>query len=436
MRIGMLLHDPQEFGGLEEYAATLAVGLRQLGHEVSVVSDTWVPGSNQYVRRLRDHEVPFVQPPRWVSRPVSHWETKERLIEALTHGLAPVAWVGAPLAMARRRCAWPEARLSARHALRGWLTRHVVGPDRRNQVARVLLDAWAWRWRPDVLHIQGYTRNLLYAVEWAQGRIPVVYEEHQTPDARFNWWERFHETVNKAQRVVAVSEESARALRAVCGVTRPIAVRSPLLPDPADGTRVTTVDPSRARPLRVTTVARLVVAKGLDYLLPAIARVRAVHPGVEFRVHGDGPLREDLLAQAASLGLDGHGIFVGAFTDRAALTDILRDTDIFVMSSVLEGQPLGLVEAMAHGCPIVTTDVGGIPELIEDGVNGLLCGSRDADAIALRIETLLAQPELRRRLGAAARRTYERGPYQPSAVCAHLASIYADAHREALATPA
>jgi glycosyltransferase involved in cell wall biosynthesis len=262
--------------------------------------------------------------------------------------------------------------------------------------------------------------------------VPLVYEEHMTPDPRFDWWERFHDTVNKAERVVAVSEESARALRIVCGVTRPIAVRSPLLPDPSQP-EVRALGPARPPgPLRVTTVARLSVAKGLDYLLHAIARVKATHPAAEFRVYGDGPLRAALVTLAAQLGLDGQRIFVGAFTDRQALTRIMHDTDVFVLSSVLEGQPLGLVEAMAHACPIVTTSVGGIPELIEDGVNGLLCQPRDADALAERIDRLLADADLRRRLGAAARRTYERGPYQPAKVCAHLASIYADVRREAL----
>ena len=113
------------------------------------------------------------------------------------------------------------------------------------------------------------------------------------------------------------------------------------------------------------------------------------------------------------------------------LGNLNADTDIFVISSVLEGQPMCLVEAMAHGCPIVTTAVGGIPELIEDGVNGLLCAPRDPDALAERIQLLMERSDLRRRLGAAARRTYEQGPYQPASVCAHFESIYGEVLRQA-----
>ena len=397
------------------------------------MSDTWVPKSNQYVRRLRGHGVPFVQPLKWLSRPASHWATKERILTWLMWVAFPLVCGAAAWVAVWRRQSWAAAWHSASHAARGWLMRHVVGPDRRRPLALVLLRWWRWRWRPDVIHVQGYTRNLLYAVDWAHAaKVPVVYEEHQTPDARFNWWEHFHETVNKAHRVIAVSEESARALRTVCGVTRPIAVRNPLLPDPRSaGWSPRQVDRPHGAAVRVTTVARLSVAKGLEYLLQAIARIRASHPDAEFRVYGDGPLRQDLLDLAAQLGLDGSRIFVGAFTLREDLTTILANTDIFVMSSVLEGQPLGLVEAMAHGCPIVTTSVGGIPELIEDGVNGLLCAPRDPDALAERIQLLMDRPDLGHRLGGAARRSYEQGPYQPASVCAHFESIYGDVLRQA-----
>ena len=68
MKICMILFDPQEFGGLEEYATTLAVGLKQQGQDVSVLSMTWAPPENQYFRRLRKHGVTVVQIPKWLFR--------------------------------------------------------------------------------------------------------------------------------------------------------------------------------------------------------------------------------------------------------------------------------------------------------------------------------------------------------------------------------
>jgi glycosyltransferase involved in cell wall biosynthesis len=176
--------------------------------------------------------------------------------------------------------------------------------------------------------------------------------------------------------------------------------------------------------LFITTVARLSVAKGLEYLLEAIVQVQATHPTTQFRVYGDGVLRQALMDRASELGLDGQAIFVGVFTDREELSRIMAQTDIFVMSSILEGQPLAMVEAMAYGCPIVTTAVGGIPELIKDGVNGLLCRPKDPECLAQKTNALIEDPALRTRLGHAARQSYEQGPFQPSAVCDHFIAIY------------
>jgi glycosyltransferase involved in cell wall biosynthesis len=429
----MILHDPQEFGGLEEYATTLAVGLQQQGHQVSVLSTTWAPPTNQYMLRLRQNGVTVVQVPKLLSWPISHWPTKMRMLAVFLRLASPLIYLLAGGLFLRRRCSWEQALSSAHDWLRGQLLIHLlgrlIGSERYKPLTRLLLNWWRWRWRPDLFHIQGYTSTLLFAIEWAHAhKIPVVYEEHQTPDAQFNWWQGFQQSINKATTVVAVSEKSAEALRMVCGVTQPIVVRNPLLPDPMASGWHRNGKPRQAdEPIRVTTVARLVVAKGLTYLLEAIAQVRTTYPATQFRVYGDGVLREELLACADRLGLDGKDIFVGAFTRREELSQIMAQTDIFVMSSILEGQPLGMVEAMAYGCPIVVTSVGGIPELIEEGVNGLLCQPGDSACLAQKIRTLIEDPALRIRLGQAARQSYERGPFQPVAVCNHFNSIYQEA---------
>jgi len=177
----------------------------------------------------------------------------------------------------------------------------------------------------------------------------------------------------------------------------------------------------------MVTLARLYVTKGLIHLLDAIVDVRRTHPDTVFTVYGDGPLRGELLEAAAARGLDGRQIFQHAFTDRQSLTRILGENDVFVMSSILEGQPLALVEAMAHGIPIVTTTVGGIPELIEDGVNGLLCPPADAAKLADAIRVMIDDPALRDRLGRAARQSYEKGRFSPAAVCQTFVRAYQQA---------
>ena len=438
MRVCMVLYDFQDFGGLEEYVATLAIGLRALGHETSVLSCAWVSEDNQYRRRLVEQGVPVVDMPRWISRPASDWDVKMRILGRLMRMLSPVSAVLAAMHMVLTRGDWSQSLASAR----GWVSGRIMrclAPDRRPVIGRWLLAWWRLRWRPDLLHVHGYTTNLLFAVQWAQAqRVPVVYEEHQTPDPQFDWWRGFSDVINKASAVLAVSERSALALETVCGVTRPIVIRPPLLPDPVDsGWQLRNRHHAgTGGPMRITTVARLYVTKGLTYLLEAIAQIRSTHPDTDFKVYGDGPLRAELCAYARRLNLDPDAIFPGAFTTRDALGRILAETDIFVLSSILEGQPLSILEAMAYGCPIVTTSVGGIPELIEDGVNGLLCEPADPQTLADAIRRMIDDPVLREHLGRQSRRSFEQGPYQPLAVCAHLVPTYSGALASGVAVPA
>ena len=426
MRIGHIFYDMQAFGGLEEYAVTLAGALKEVcGHEVAVFSTAWVQPDNQYLLRLQVQGIPVIQPPRWLSLAASDWATKEKILVHLLTLLMPIVYLLA-VGLKFRGRTWSEAATSARNWLQGQLMSRLIGPDRREPLARLLLTWWRLRWRPDILHIQGYTTNLLFVIEWANAcGLPTAYEEHQTPDPQFDWWQGFQGSINKADTVIAVSAKSATGLRAVCGVTRPIVVRAPQLPDPLPLGRPAPSPALRSDDtIQMTTVARLAVAKGLPYLLEAAQQVLQTHPQARFRVYGDGEMREQLLARAAELGLPGAEIFPGPFTSRAQLTEIMAQTDIFVMSSILEGQPLGVIEAMAYGCPIVTTAVGGIPEVIEDGYNGLLCPAHDPACLADKIRQLIDDPTKRAELGWAARRSYEAGPYQPADLAANLTAIY------------
>ncbi|HAV76804.1 MAG TPA: hypothetical protein DCX53_05550 [Anaerolineae bacterium] len=431
MRICMISYDMQEFGGLEEYAVNLAIGLKQQGHEVSYMSAAWVEPDNQYAVRLKASNIYLVQPPKCISMPASDWDTKERILRSMMLVLGPLTFsLGIGMSMLKRR-PFQQAWTSAHNWLKGKLMDRFIGPDYRKSIGRFLLNWWNLRWRPDIIHIQGYTTTLLFVIDWANiKKVPVVYEEHQTPDPQFNWWKGFEATINKADRVIAVSEKSAQGLREVCKVTRPIVVRNPLLPDPYGPGWIKEENKKDRGAFTISTVARLYVTKGLTYLLDTAALVKKTHPSVEFRVYGEGELRGELLAKARDLGLDGERIFAGAFKDRDELTRILTGTDIFLLSSILEGQPLAIVEAMAHGCPIVSTAVGGVPELITDGVNGLLCPPEDPQCLADKINILIGDDKLRQQLSSAARGFYESSPFQPKGLASHFISVYGDVIEE------
>lgn len=149
----------------------------------------------------------------------------------------------------------------------------------------------------------------------------------------------------------------------------------------------------------VTIVARLVELKNHALLLRAFARLRTGQ-SVYLLIVGDGPLRESLEQQATQLGISSKVRFLGLRSD---VPDILNASDIFTLASRWEGNPMSVQEAMASGLPVVATAVGGIPELIEPGTHGMLVENEDEIGFANALQTLVDSPELRQRMGQAAR---------------------------------
>ncbi|MCZ6623363.1 MAG: glycosyltransferase family 4 protein, partial [Deltaproteobacteria bacterium] len=153
--------------------------------------------------------------------------------------------------------------------------------------------------------------------------------------------------------------------------------------------------------LLVGTIGRLVPIKGLSYLLDAICKVaQSANRDFCLVVVGDGLLRRDLEQQASVLGVEKRVRFLGWRFD---LEKIYSDLDVVVLSSLNEGTPVSLIEAMAAGKAVVATKVGGVPDLVEDGRTGLLVPSKDSDTLADAILRVLKDNSLRRRLGEQAR---------------------------------
>jgi len=150
-------------------------------------------------------------------------------------------------------------------------------------------------------------------------------------------------------------------------------------------------------------VGRLTDVKGPDVFLEVAASVHSRRPAARFVVVGDGELRQQLRKQASRLGLDEVLQFTGWRED---LEDVLSDCDLIVCSSRHEGTPLVVIEAAALGVPAVASRVGGLPDIIRDGVNGFLRERGDVAGLAGAVELLIDEPERRRAMGQSARRTY------------------------------
>lgn len=175
----------------------------------------------------------------------------------------------------------------------------------------------------------------------------------------------------------------------------------------------------------IGTVGRLTAIKEQKTLLEAACRLRHRHPGLVALLVGDGELRDDLEERAGRLGLGETVRFLGWRTD---VPELLNALDAFVLCSRNEGMGRALVEAMASGLPAVATGVGGIPDLVRDGENGLLIPAGDPDALAEAVGRLLASPEARRAIGQKARESS--AEYSVEEMNRRLEKLYRELHRE------
>ncbi len=136
-------------------------------------------------------------------------------------------------------------------------------------------------------------------------------------------------------------------------------------------------------------VGRLVAVKNHALFLDAAARVHAQKPAARFVIVGDGDLRAEIEAQVDALGLRDALVFTGWVRD---VSPVYADLDVNVISSVNEGTPVSVIEALSAGCPVVATAVGGLPDLLDQGELGALVPSGDVDALAAALIKVIDSP--------------------------------------------
>jgi len=257
----------------------------------------------------------------------------------------------------------------------------------------------------DLVHAHIFASAVAAAIATRGTGVPLVVTEHteaswQTWRARWvsQWVHR------RAERVIAVSTPIERRLIERDGITPKLVTLIPnaVIPASDDPPEVagTLPDGWLERSL-IGVIARLQPEKGVANFLEAAARVSRISPEARFVVVGDGPLREELLGFAKRGALRERVRFLGYRADARALVGLL---DVLVVPSLTEGSPLIVLEAMAAGVPVVASAVGGIPDQVRHGEEGLLVPPDDPDALAETLGTLLRNPTRARRLGEAGRR--------------------------------
>ena len=221
----------------------------------------------------------------------------------------------------------------------------------------------------------------------------------------------FYEAIDALQvryfdRIICVSPEIARDAQR----WRVPAAKLRVILNGVDTRRFRPLSPRFAnRQIVIGSIGRLVSQKGYDNFLQAAAQVSRQAPHARFLLVGDGPLRAELEAQAARLGISDCITFGG---QRDPIEASYGELDIFVSSSYSEGLPIAVLEAMASRLPVIATRVGATPDVIEDGSSGILISPGNIDELTSAIMLLLRDSDLALALAQAA---YERAKTQFSA---------------------
>lgn len=276
----------------------------------------------------------------------------------------------------------------------------------------------------DLLHTHGYKSNMYGLWAAQRKRVPVIATCHNwTNDTRalrlYSIADRY--ILRRFNRVVGVSSTVASTL-ADAGVPgdriRTIANGVPINTVPARTLHQFGGTPIDGR-IVVGLVGRLVPQKGFQFLLRGAQKVISEFPEALFVFVGDGFYRRELEQLAVECGVARHVVFTG---ERADMDAVFRSFDIFVLPSLREGMPVTVLEAMAASVPVIATQVGGIPKLLENGT-GILVDPEDADGLAENLISLIADPIRRQALGGRGRASIERG-FSAERMAENYAQLY------------
>jgi glycosyltransferase involved in cell wall biosynthesis len=234
----------------------------------------------------------------------------------------------------------------------------------------------------DVVHTHNPGVHHYGAVAARMARVPAVVNTRHGPATSFGraYQERYFRAVMPlTDRVVFVCEDSRRYLVEKLELA---SRKSTVIINGIElgGFLEKQAAPMSAAPrIRFGAVGRMVPVKAHSILIDAFAQLRGKLPDAELRIVGGGPLEDELKEQTRKAGLEGR-VRIEGLNHRIA--DVLRELDIFVMSSTSEGLPLVILEAMAAGLPVVSTRIGGVPEVVPEGDVSVLCTPGSASDLA------------------------------------------------------
>jgi|GEM_PF-552228 len=280
----------------------------------------------------------------------------------------------------------------------------------------VLAPFYAMTFGPKIVHavMESYGGGALWLYKLFGGTAKTVLTlqsgdlDMSDKHARFDFWPLrsiwkfvYKKIHTSPDQVIAIGSSLAARARGLGA--KDVSV----IPNGVDFNEINRVSAAEAIPRRIISVARLSAEKGLDYLISAFRDVKNEFPEARLVLVGEGAERGRLERLVADQNLYGAVSLIGRLPHDEALVEI-KKSEVFVLASLGEGMGIVLAEAQALGVPVIATRVGGIPDVIEDGVSGLLVQPKDAVAIAAAILKIFRNPELRGQLPANARQSVKK----------------------------
>jgi len=271
----------------------------------------------------------------------------------------------------------------------------------------------------DVVHVMTPDPAAMAMIRAARAaRLPILYQELGTPDflPELNvYYEMLSEVLPLCDGIAALSPSLARRFSEKFGGV-PASVLPLMVEEPAPAERTAASD-------NVTFgfAARMEYGKAPLALVEAFARVCRTERA-SLRMAGAGPQRIEVESLARALALDGRCAFSGIYKGPAQRSAFMRGIEVFVLPSLAEGTPNGIIEAMAHGLPVIASDVGGIPDTVTPEM-AVLIAPGDVAALAGAMLALVRDPARRAAMGRAARQRYEQ-MFSPAAVLPLLLERY------------
>lgn len=274
-----------------------------------------------------------------------------------------------------------------------------------NYICRILENK-----HPDIIHCHSSKAGIVGRIAGAIKNVPAVFTAHGwaftsgvSPAKRIIYAAIEHMMLGITKRVICVSEFDRQLAKRwfVHNYNKIVTVHNGI----ADKKFSSSTVREYSLPLKLVSVARFSHQKNNMELIREVEQINKLYSGsLQLNMVGDGPLLSEAQAYVTSHKLENEVHFLGSRTD---VDDILNQNDIFCLISNYEGLPISIIEAMRAGMPIIASDVGGVNELVQDGVNGFLIPRGNIFELVEKLKYILDHKELIKFMGEASRKIYE-----------------------------